>query len=221
MRVLIVEDHPRLGPFLRDCLQANHYTVELVGTCDAARDALAEGTFDAIVLDLGLPDGDGLALLGEWRQAKFNEPVLILTARATVAERIDGLDGGADDYLAKPFSSEELMARLRALVRRQSAVKQSVLEHRGIRLDTRTHCTELNGKPLVLTSREVAILEIFMLNPGRVVTRNLLTDKIWPASSECDTNLLDVYMSRLRAKLEGPSGTSYFKTLRGVGSQLV
>ena len=221
MKVLIVEDHPRLGSFLRDCMAENNYTVELTRNCQAARDALAEDNFDVIVLDLGLPDGDGLALLRQWREAGFNEPVLVLTARATVEDRIAGLDGGADDYLAKPFSSAELLARVRALMRRQSAVKLTVLEHRGIKLDIRNHVTELHGRSLTLTSREAAILEIFMLNPGRVVPRSMLTEKIWPSSSECDMNLLDVYMSRLRGKLEGPSGTIYFKTLRGIGYQLI
>ena len=221
MKVLVVEDHPRLGGVLQQCLAENHYTVQLTRTCEAARDALAEDHFDVIVLDLGLPDGDGLTLLREWREAGFNEPVLVLTARATVEDRIAGLDGGADDYLSKPFSAEELLARLRALLRRQSAIKLTVLEHRGIKLDVRNHATELHGHPVVLTSREVAILEIFMLNPGRVVTRSMLTEKIWPSSSDCDMNLLDVYMSRLRNKLETPSGSAYFKTLRGVGYQLI
>ena len=221
MKILIVEDHLRLGGFLRKSMTECFYVVELVKTCEAAREALTESLFDVIVLDLGLPDGDGLALLREWRRAGFNEPVLILTARDTVENRITGLDEGADDYLAKPFSFEELLARIRALARRQSVVKSSLLEYQGITLDSRTHMATLNGKPVTLTAREFSILEVFMLNPGRVVTRSLLTDKIWPSDTDFDMNLLDVYMSRLRGKLEGPSGRAVFKTLRGVGYQLI
>jgi DNA-binding response OmpR family regulator len=221
VKILVVEDHPRLGPVLRQSLAENSYTTELVTSCEAAKDALAESAFDVIVLDLGLPDGDGLGLLREWRESGFNEPVIILSARDTLSDRVNGLDFGADDYLAKPFSSEELLARIRALVRRQSAVKLSVLEHRGLKLDLRSHVTELHGKPVCLTSREFAILEIFMLNPGRVLTRSLISEKIWPSNYDIDMNLLDVYMSRLRGKLEHAPDTVFFKTMRGVGYQLI
>jgi DNA-binding response OmpR family regulator len=220
MKILIVEDQERLGRFLEQGLKECAYTVTWTRTCAAARDALADSAYDVILLDLGLPDGDGIDLLRQWRGSGFNEPVLILSARDTVADRIKGLDIGADDYLSKPFSFEELLARVRSLARRQSSVKQAVLEHRGIRVDLLSHTVTLNTEPVDLTSREFALLEIFMQNPGRILTRTLISEKIWASNYDVDTNLLDVYMSRLRAKLETP-GKALFKTVRGVGYQLL
>ncbi|GAA0713809.1 response regulator transcription factor [Dokdonella soli] len=221
MKVLIVEDQHGLGQFLKQGLAERSYTVTWVRTCSDARNALCETNYDVIVLDLGLPDGDGLDLLREWRQSGFVEPVLILSARDTVDDRIAGLNRGADDYLQKPFSFEELLARIRALIRRQGAVKQTVLEYRGIRLDLLSHTVRINSNEVDLTSREFALLEIFMHNPGRTLTRTLISEKIWASHYEVDTNLLDVYMSRLRAKLEPGFDKPLFKTVRGVGYQLV
>jgi DNA-binding response OmpR family regulator len=221
MKILIVEDQERLGSFLEQGLKECSYTTTWVKTCAGARDALADSSYDVILLDLGLPDGDGVDLLKQWRSNGFNEPVLILSARDTVADRIKGLDVGADDYLPKPFSFEELLARVRSLVRRQSTVKQVVLEHRGIRLDLLSRTVQLNGESVDLTSREYALLEIFMQNAGRILTRTLISEKIWASLYDVDTNLLDVYMSRLRSKLETTPGKPLFKTVRGVGYQLL
>ncbi len=221
MKILIVEDQFRLGEFLQAALNECRYTARWVRTCQEASDAIAETPYDLVVLDLGLPDGDGITLLKEWRSSGFNEPVLILSARDSVEDRVKGLDHGADDYMPKPFSREELLARIRSLVRRQSTVKQTVLEHSGIRLDLLGHTVHVNGKPVDLTSREYALLEIFMQNQGRILPRTLISDKIWASSYDADTNLLDVYMSRLRAKLETTSGKPLFKTVRGVGYQLL
>ena len=219
MRVMIVEDQQRLGEFLRHGLSERAYVVSLVGTCQEARDELAENNYDVIILDLSLPDGDGLHLLSEWRRAGFNEPVLILSARDTVEDRIKGLDLGADDYLPKPFSFEELLAHVRSLLRRQSSVKQTVITHRCVRLDLLGHTVKIKEQTVELTSREFALLEIFMQNAGRTLTRSYISERIWPGLS--DTNLLDVYMSRLRTKLETNSGELMFKTLRGIGYQLI
>jgi len=219
MRIMIVEDEQRLGEFLRHGLSERAYTVSLVGTCQAARDELAENSYDAIILDLSLPDGDGLHLLSEWRRAGFNEPVLILSARNAVEDRIKGLDLGADDYLPKPFSFEELLAHIRSLLRRQSSVKQTVITHRCVRLDLLGHTVKLKEQNVDLTSREFALLEIFMQNAGRTLTRSYISERIWPGLS--DTNLLDVYMCRLRSKLETNPGEPMFKTLRGIGYQLI
>lgn len=220
MKILVVEDQDRLGRFLQQGLTECAYTVAWVRTCAAASDALAETTYDVIVLDLGLPDGDGLDLLNSWRKSGFKEPVLILSARDGVRDRVKGLDLGADDYLPKPFSLEELLARVRSLVRRQSTVKQVVLEHAGIKLDLLSHTVQLNGQPIDLTGREYALLEVFMQNQGRILPRTLISEKIWESHYDVDTNLLDVYMSRLRSKLETP-GKPLFKTVRGVGYQLL
>jgi two-component system copper resistance phosphate regulon response regulator CusR/two-component system response regulator QseB len=220
MKILIVEDQAKLGVFLRQSLIECSYTVTVVGSCAAANDAISESCYDVVVLDLNLPDGDGLDLLTEWRSAGFTEPVLILSARDAVEDRIKGLDLGADDYLSKPFSVQELLAHIRALLRRQAAVKQTMLEHNGLKMDLIGHIIQLEGQPIDITSREFALLEIFMQNPGRVLTRTLITEKIWTSHYEIDANLLDVYMSRLRAKLER-NGAQRFKTVRGIGYQLL
>jgi DNA-binding response OmpR family regulator len=221
MKILIVEDQRRIGQFVKKGLTERAYTATWVQTCREARDALCETNYDVIILDLGLPDGDGLTLLQEWRRGGFNEPVLILSARDAVQDRIRGLDFGADDYLAKPFSIEELLARVRSLLRRQSSSKETVLEHRGLRLDLLSRIVTLDRKPVELTSREFALLEIFLQNPGRVLPRTLISEKIWESHYDVDTNLLDVYMSKLRAKLESDKGSPLFKTVRGVGFQLL
>ena len=220
-KILIVEDQRRIGTFLKHALLERSYGVTWVRSCHEARDALCESNHDAIILDLGLPDGDGLDLLKQWRKAGFNEPVLILSARDAVQDRIEGLDLGADDYLSKPFSLEELLARMRSLLRRQSAVKEAVLEHRGIKLDLVAHTVHLAGEPVDLTNREFALLEIFMQNVGRILTRKLICERCWSSHYDNEANLLDVYMSRLRAKFEIIPGQPLFKTLRGVGYQLL
>jgi DNA-binding response OmpR family regulator len=221
MKILIVEDQRRLGQFLKKGMAESGYTATWVQTCEEAKNALCETRYDVIVLDIGLPDGDGLELLRSWRQSGFHEPVLILSARDAVQDRIRGLDVGADDYLAKPFSLEELKARIRSLLRRQSAVKDTVLEHGPLRMDLVERTVRLSGAPLDMTNREFALLETFLRNPGRTLPRTLICEKIWESHYDVDTNLLDVYMSKLRTKLEGPAGKPLFKTVRGVGYQLL
>ncbi|MFC3651387.1 response regulator transcription factor [Dyella humi] len=219
MKVLIVEDQYKLGQFLKRGFSERSYTASWAQSCKAARDVLAEENFDVIILDLGLPDGDGLELLCEWRRCGFNEPVLILSARDAVEDRIAGLNLGADDYLPKPFSFEELLAHVRSLMRRQSAIKQTVLEYKCIKLDLLGRTVRLRGQVVELTSREFALLEVFMQNAGRTLTRSYISERIWPGLVE--DNLLDVYMSRLRTKLEDNPAMPLFKTLRGIGYQLV
>lgn len=221
MKVLIVEDERKVGQFVERALSEQSYTVQLVRTCAAARDALAASTFDAVILDLGLPDGDGLTLLGEWRAAGFNEPVLILSARDAVADRIRGLNLGADDYLPKPFSVDEVLARVRSLLRRHSGAKATVLKHADIKLDLLTRIATLDGRPVELTSKEFALLELFLSSPGRVLTRTLIAEKIWDAPYDMETNLIDVYVRRLRQKFERPGEPNLIHTVRGTGYQLV
>jgi DNA-binding response OmpR family regulator len=221
VKILIVEDQGRLAEFIKRGLTERSYTAVCAASCKEARDALCATRYDAIVLDLSLPDGDGLDLLHEWRRAGFTEPVLILSARDTLQDRIKGLDIGADDYLSKPFSIEELLARMRSLLRRQGSVKKTLLEHRGLKLDLLGRTAHMGEAPIELTSREYALLEVFMHNPGRILTRTLICEKIWESHYDVDTNLLDVYMSKLRAKLETTPGKPLFKTIRGVGYQLL
>jgi DNA-binding response OmpR family regulator len=221
MKILIVEDERRVGRFIERALQEQAYTVRLAENCASARDALADSPYDAIVLDLGLPDGDGLELLREWRSSGFNEPVLILSARDAVEDRIRGLNIGADDYLSKPFSVDELVARLRSLLRRHTtAPRATVLEHLGVRLDLLARTATLHGHPVELTSREFALLELFLQNPRRVLTRTHIAEKIWDASYDLETNLIDVYIRRLRRKFEQPNAAPFIRTVRGAGYQL-
>ena len=220
MKVLIVEDDRKVGSFILNGLGEATYTTKLVRTCAEARDALADDPFDAVILDLGLPDGDGLELLREWRAAGFNEPVLILSARDAVADRVKGLNLGADDYLAKPFSFDELLARLRSLLRRQATAKTTVLEHRKIRVDLLARTVTVEGTHVTLTNREFALLELFLQNVGRVLTRTMIAERVWEASHELETNLIDVYVRRLRQKLEQEADTPLIRTVRGTGYQL-
>ncbi len=220
MKVLIVEDQRRLGLLLKQCLTEAGYTVGYAASCAGARQALCQTSYGAIVLDLGLPDGDGLDLLQQWRKSGFNEPVIILSARDAVEDRIHGLDVGADDYLPKPFSLQELLARLRSLMRRQANVKDVVLEHRGIRLELIGRAAHYHGVPVDLTGREFALLEIFMQNPGRILTRTLICEKVWSSPYDVDANLLDVYMSKLRTRFDTKDDKPLFKTVRGVGYKL-
>jgi two-component system copper resistance phosphate regulon response regulator CusR len=221
MKILVVEDERKVAGFVAQALAEQAYTTRVAGTCAAARDALAESPWDAVILDLGLPDGDGLDLLAEWRAAGFDEPVLILSARDAVADRIAGLNRGADDYLPKPFSVDELVARVRSLLRRQTGGKSTQLAHRGFRLDLLARELRHGDRVIELTSREFALAELFFQNPGRVLTRTLIGEKIWEASYDLETNLIDVYVRRLRSKLEEPGQPPLFKTVRGTGYQLL
>ena len=224
MKILIVEDERRVGQFIEKALSEQNYTALLVGSCAGARDALAESPYDAVILDLGLPDGDGMDLLSEWRATGFNEPVIILSARDSVSDRINGLNMGADDYLPKPFSIEELLARVRSLLRRHASpsAKVTVLEHRGIRMDLLARSVSFEGQPIELTRREFALLELFLQNVGRVLTRTQISEKIWDACYDMETNLIDVYVRRLRRKFEMPQETPPFiKTIRGTGYQIL
>ena len=181
---------------------------------------MSEGSFDAVVLDLGLPDGDGLTLLREWRLIGHGEPVLILSARDAVLDRVQGLNLGADDYLPKPFSFEELLARLRSLLRRQSQVKTTSLSHRGVQLDLLARIATVAGKPVELTNREFALLELFMQNTGRVLTRTMIAERVWDVHHDMETNLIDVYVRRIRTKIEQDPAHPMIKTVRGTGYQM-
>lgn len=221
MKLLVVEDEERLGRFLKKSLSEHAHIVNWVTNCADANDALAETSYDLIIVDLGLPDGDGLTLIGDWREAGFSEPILILSARDTREDRVRGLDLGADDYLPKPFGMDELLARMRALLRRQAARKQTVYEHNGITLDLLAHVVKVGDQQLDLTAREYALMTIFVQNAGRILTRSLIAEKIWDSHFDVDTNLIDVYMSRLRGKVSALSGKPMFKTVRGIGYQLL
>jgi DNA-binding response OmpR family regulator len=221
MKILLVEDDYKIGRFVEKGLRENSYTVVWRRGIAEANDAISESGFDLVILDIGLPDGDGFDLLREWRQVGFNEPVLILSARDSVEDRVSGLNIGADDYLPKPFSFEELLARVRSLFRRQGTVRKTVLEHRGVKMDLLAHTVTFKGSPVELTNREYALLELFLLNPGRTLTRTQIGEKVWDAHYDMQTNLIDVYIRKLRQRFEsGPEEPPLIKTIRSVGYML-
>jgi len=237
MRILIVEDEERVARFIEKGLRENAYTTRWARSCREATDFLSEDSYDMIILDLGLADGDGLDLLHEWRQCRFNEPVVILSARDSIEDRVAGLNLGisaqntimtaiqaaeaeAYDYLPKPFSFAELLARIRSQLRRHSSLKQTVLRHRGIKMDLLAHTVEIEDKPVLLTNREYALLEMLMQNQGRVMTRTQIGEKIWDAQYEMQTNLIDVYIRKLRQHLNDVGEEPLIKTVRGVGYML-
>ena len=228
MKVLIVEDESKVGEFIERALVEQSHETRLAGTCADARAALAETPFDAVILDLGLPDGDGLDLLRDWRASGVTVPVLILSARDAITDRIRGLDIGADDYLPKPFSLEEMLARVRSLLRRRASngpQQTTVFDHAGIKLDLLARVVAYEGREVELTNREFDLLELFMQNIGRVVTRSLIAEKVWGTSFDLETNLIDVYIRRLRKKFEKSADGStdphlLIKTIRGAGYQM-
>jgi len=221
MKILLVEDDRKIGQFVKKGLDEVAYATVWVRSCKEARDTVAVNQFDVVILDIGLPDGNGLQLLTEWRGKNLATKVLILSARHEVDDKINGLNLGADDYLAKPFSFGELLARLRSLVRRHQIQKTTLLEHRGIRLDLMTREVTLDGATLQLTQREFALLEYFLHHPGRVLSRTQIAEKIWDCHFDMETNLVDVYVAKLRGKLRRVSETEpLFQTVRGVGYKL-
>jgi DNA-binding response OmpR family regulator len=220
MKILLVEDDRKIGQFVKKGLEELSYTVAWVRTGREARESATRGTFDVVILDIGLPDSNGLQLLTDWREKGLAAQVLILSARHEVDDKITGLNLGADDYLTKPFSFGELVARLRSLVRRHSGQKKTVLEHRGIRLDLLTRQITFENAPVQLTQREFAMLELFLLNPSRVLTRTQIAEKIWDCHFDMETNLVDVYVGKLRAKLRSEDAEPLFQTVRGVGYKL-
>ena len=217
MRILVVEDEPTLRAQLVQAIAAAGHTVEAAGDGREAHYLGEVGDFDAAVLDLGLPVLDGLSVLRQWRAAGRGMPVLILTARASWQEKVQGIDAGADDYLAKPFHMQELLARLRALLRRGSEHASSVWQCGAIVLDTRSARVLADGRPLALTSHEFKLLQLLMQRKGEVLSRTELSEHLYPEGSDRDSNTIEVFVGRLRKKL--PAGS--IETVRGLGYRLV
>ena len=220
MRILLVEDDIRMGRFIEKGLLEQQFSVTWTRNLAEARNALSDSPYDIIILDLGLPDGDGLDLLKEWRECGFNEPVLILSARDSVDDRVSGLNLGADDYLPKPFSFEELLARLRSQVRRSGTDKKSLLEYRGIRMDILGRTVTFREESVLLTNREFSLLELFLRNRGRVLSRTQIGERVWDAHYDMQTNLIDVYVRRLRVLFDMGEEQPLIRTVRGVGYTL-
>ena len=217
MRILLVEDEPTLRAQLREALTSAGYAVD---EADNGRDAHFLGdteAFDAVILDLGLPVLDGLTVLKRWRDAGRTMPVLILTARDNWSEKVAGIDAGADDYLTKPCHWEELLARLRALIRRAAGQASPVLRCGELQLDTRSGRVTLGGQPVTLTSHEFKVLDYLMHRPGAVVSRSELTEHIYAQDFDRDSNTIEVFVGRLRKKLP----PDCIETVRGLGYRLV
>ncbi len=217
MRILVVEDEPTLCSQLAQAIEAAGHTVETAADGATARYLGEVEDFDAVVLDLGLPVVDGLSVLRHWRTLGRSMPVLILTARSAWHEKVTGMDAGADDYLAKPFHMEELLARLRALLRRLSPHSSAEWQCGSIRLDTRQATVLVDGQPLALTSHEFKLLSLLMQRVGEVLSRTELSEHLYPQDSERDSNTIEVFVGRLRKKL--PPGS--IETVRGLGYRLL
>ena len=218
MRLLLVEDEPLTVRMLAKGLREQAYAVDVARSCSAALELTSDNVYDLIVLDLGLPDGDGLSLCRELRTVGTAAPILILTARDAIAARIAGLDGGADDYLLKPFDLGELLARLRALARRRSRPPQHErLQVGDLALDTRAQEAYCNGKLLPLTAREYALLEFMARRAGQIITRVDIAEHVWDNSYDPLSNVIDVYIRRLRAKLAPGGCQDVIRTRRGAG----
>jgi len=217
MRLLLIEDNDRLAEFVVKGLTAAGFTIDRVGRLEDASAAIAAARFDAAVLDLGLPDGDGGEWLKQRRAAGDSLPVLMLTARAATADKVRGLDAGADDYLAKPFEMVELVARVKALLRRPGAALAMTLELANLTFDTTHREAAVEGRPLPLSRGELTLLELLLRRAGRVVPRRVLEEGLYGFDDDVGPNSLEAHVSRLRKKLEVAGAGLRIHTLRGIG----
>lgn len=216
MRILIVEDEPMLARQLRQTLESAGYAVDAAVDGEEGQFLGETESYDAVILDLGLPEVDGLTVLDRWRKAGHRMPVLVLTARDSWSDKVAGLDAGADDYLAKPFQSEELIARLRALIRRASGNASAEMVAGAVRLDTRSGRVTLAGEPVKLTAQEYKLLSYLMHHKGKVVSRTELIEHIYDQDFDRDSNTIEVFITRIRKKL----GADLITTIRGLGYSL-
>ena len=220
MRILVAEDDQPVASFLRKGLEAEHYAVDVAPDGEEARLMALESDYDLIILDLSLPRKDGLEVLKELRARHRGSPVLILTARSRVEDRVQALDLGADDYLTKPFSFSELSARVRALLRRGGVLAETILRVHNPELDRVGHVVTRAGKKMELTPKEFALLEYLMRNTGRPVTRAMIMEHVWNFSFDTMTNVVDVYINYLRKKIDNGFEPKLIRTVRGVGYQI-
>jgi DNA-binding response OmpR family regulator len=213
MRLLLVEDDLMIGESVLDLLRAEGYAVDWVKDGEMADTALDSQTYDLVLLDLGLPRRDGLAVLRRLRARKDRTPVLVATARDAIAQRVEGLDMGADDYIVKPYELDELLARIRALIRRAAGRAEPVYEHLGVSIDPVTREVTLDGQAVVLSAREWSILELLLARPGMVLSRRQLEEKLYSWKDDLSSNAVEVYIHGLRKKL----GAGIIQNVRGVG----
>ncbi len=217
MKVLVVEDDPKIRSFIHRGLKEQGFAVQLASDGDDGLSHAVSGSHDAIVLDVMLPGRDGLSLLRELRERKNAVPVILLTARSALTERVEGLGLGADDYLTKPFFMEELIARLHAVVRRSSGEPMSVLRVEDLVVDLISREVKRGEDDLTLTAREFNLLQLLMRSPGRVLTRTQILEHVWGYDFDPQTNVVDVYIRRVRRKIDRGDSPSLIETVRGVG----
>ena len=220
MRILVVEDERKIATFIQKGLKESGFVVDIVHRGDEALEIIEENHFDGVVLDIMLPGRDGLSVLRILRQRSNAVPVIILTARGEVSEKVEGLDLGADDYLAKPFSIDELTARVRALTRRNTG--ENLVRYRvaDLTLDLATRIVRRGNRRIDLTTREFSLLECLMRAPGRVFTRTQLCERVWEYHFDPESNLVDVYIQRLRRKIDDGETTKLIQTVRGTGYKI-
>jgi heavy metal response regulator len=217
MRLLVVEDEQKVARFVRQGLTEEGYAVDVATDGEMGLAMAMDGVHDLIILDIQLPKMDGLQVLQEMRQARVTTPVLLLTVRATIEEKVLGLDAGADDYLTKPFAFQELVARVRALLRRRAETAPPVLQVADLTLDPARRSVCRGGESIDLTPREFALLDYFMRHPGRVLTRTMIAEHVWDYSFDSTTNVIDVYVNYLRKKIDTEREPKLLHTIRGVG----
>ena len=217
MRILLVEDDRKVASFIRKGLSEEGYAVDVAPDGETGLARGLDRLHDVIVLDVMLPGKPGFQVLRELRQARVATPVLLLTAREAVEDKVQGLDAGADDYLTKPFAFAELLARVRALLRRGKAGQAPILQVADLTLDPATRAVKRGGEAIPLTNREFALLEYFLRNPGRVLTRTMIAEHVWDYSFDSGTNVIDVYVNYLRKKIDADRAPKLIHTVRGVG----
>lgn len=220
MRILLVEDEEKIANFIERGLKEEHYIVDIAYDGEKGLFLAEINAYDLIILDIMLPFKDGLSICREIRSKKIATPILMLTARDRVEDKVLGLDLGADDYLAKPFAFEELLARVRALLRRKETDKSTILKIADLELDQLTHKVRRAGKEISLTSKEYALLEYLMLNANQVVTRTMISEHVWNEDFDSFTNVIDVYIKYLRNKIDKDFKRQLIHTIRGTGYTL-
>ena len=220
MRILLVEDERKVASFVARALREQGYVVDVSETGERALVMAGEGAYDTILLDLRLPDRDGVDICRLLRRRGINSPILMLTARGMVENRVEGLDAGADDYLTKPFAVAELLARVRALVRRGLQKSEAILSAADLKLDRHRRRVQRSGTPIPLTSKEFSLLELMLLRSPEIVPRSEILENVWDTHFDCGTNLVEVYINRLRQKIDHDRPLKLIHTVRGVGYRL-
>lgn len=220
MRILVVEDERKAARFISRGLKQEGYAVDMAADGEQGLYMAGRGSYDALILDIMLPKRDGLSVLSTLRQRKVSTPVILLTARSAVDDRVRGLDAGADDYLGKPFAFVELSARMRALLRRGKEEKAAPLQRGDLILDPVTRRVTMAGRGIELTAREYTLLEYLMRHPNRILTRVMIESRVWGHDFDSGTNIVDVHVNHLRAKLDRDRRASLIQTVRGMGYML-